>query len=62
MIFGSSEPNTGGLEYRLFAFWDKTDNSETLVISTHGIVKKVNKIPRVEITKAEKIRKEYFEQ
>ena len=29
-----------GLQYRLFAFWDKTDKSETLVISTHGIIKK----------------------
>lgn len=24
-----------GLQYRLFAFWDRTDKSETLVISTH---------------------------
>ena len=26
--------------YRLLAFWDKSDKSETLVISTHGIIKK----------------------
>lgn len=52
----------GGLQYRLFAFWDRTDNSETLVISTHGIVKKVSKVPKVDIEKAERIRKEYFEQ
>lgn len=52
----------GGLHYRLFAFWDKTDKSETLVISTHGIVKKVDKVPKAEIQKAERIRKEYFEQ
>ena len=24
-------------KYRLFAFWDKTDKTETVVISTHGI-------------------------
>ena len=30
---------------RLFAFWDKTDKEETLVICTHGIVKKTQKIP-----------------
>lgn len=49
-----------GLQYRLFAFWDKTAKTETLVISTHGIIKKVNKVPKSEIEKAEKIRLEYF--
>ncbi len=24
-------------QYRLFAFWDKLDKNDTLVISTHGI-------------------------
>ena len=51
-----------GMQYRLFAFWDKTGQSETLVISTHGIVKKVDKVPKAEIAKAERIRREYFEQ
>ncbi|MDC1203811.1 type II toxin-antitoxin system RelE/ParE family toxin [Salibacteraceae bacterium] len=50
-----------GLQYRLFAFWDKSGESETLVISTHGIVKKVDKVPKKEIEKAERIRSEYFE-
>ena len=50
-----------GLQYRLFAFWDRTDKSETFVISTHGIVKKVSKVPKADIYKAERIRKEYFE-
>ena len=45
--------------YRLFSFWD-TEN-ETLVIATHGIVKKSQKTPPKEITKAEEIRKKYFE-
>ena len=49
-------------QYRLFAFWDKTEKSEILVISTHGIVKKVSKVPKTEIEKAIQIRKEYFEQ
>lgn len=44
--------------YRLFAFWD-TDE-ETLVIATHGIVKKTQKTPSKEIAKAERIRTEYF--
>lgn len=47
-----------GICYRLFAFWD-TD-TQTLVIATHGIVKKTQKTPKKEIEKAEKIRQEYF--
>ena len=48
--------------YRLLAFWDKTDNEETLILATHGFVKKTQKTPKGEIKKAEEIRKEYFEQ
>ncbi|MGY5846553.1 type II toxin-antitoxin system RelE/ParE family toxin [Salegentibacter sp. HM20] len=48
------------LQYRLFAFWDKKDNSNTLVISTHGIIKKTGKVPKSEIEKAKKIRSGYF--
>ena len=33
----------------------------TLVVATHGIVKKTQKTPKSEITKAEGIRKLYFE-
>ncbi|MEK6482546.1 type II toxin-antitoxin system RelE/ParE family toxin [Catalinimonas sp. 4WD22] len=51
-----------GVQYRLFAFWDKTDKTETLVISTHGIVKKVSKVPKSEIEKAMQIRADYFDQ
>ena len=45
--------------YRLFSFWDT--ETDTLVIATHGIVKKTQKTPKKEITKAEEIRKQYFE-
>ena len=48
--------------YRLFAFWDKSEKVETVVISTHGIVKKTDKTPKKEIEKAEKLRITYFEQ
>ena len=41
-----------GIQYRLFAFWDKTDKTETLVLSTHGMVKKISKVPKSEIEKA----------
>ena len=47
--------------YRIFAFWDKEDKNETLVLTTHGIIKKTDKIPDKEIEKAENIRKQYFE-
>lgn len=47
--------------YRLFSFWDKTEESETLVIATHGILKKTQKTPAKEIKKAEGIRKQYLE-
>lgn len=46
--------------YRLFSFWDT--ETETLIIATHGIVKKTQKTPSKEIAKAEGIRKLYFEQ
>lgn len=48
--------------YRLFAFWNKVDNNDTLVISTHGIVKKTGKTPQSDLEKAERLRKDYFEQ
>ncbi|NJM94174.1 MAG: type II toxin-antitoxin system RelE/ParE family toxin [Cytophagales bacterium] len=41
---------------RLFAFWDKTDKQDTVVISTHGLIKKTSKAPPSEIEKAERIR------
>ena len=47
-----------GIEYRLFAFWDTEAN--TLVVATHGIVKKSQRTPKKEIEKAEIIRKMYF--
>jgi phage-related protein len=48
--------------YRLFAFWDKTGDVETLVLATHGLVKKTGKTARIEIDKAERIRIQYFKQ
>jgi phage-related protein len=48
--------------YRLLAFWDKTEKGTTLVLATHGFVKKTQKTPKSEIKRAEEIRKLYFEQ
>ena len=46
--------------YRLFAFWDKTQKTDTVVISTHGLIKKTDKIPKSEIERAEKLREKYL--
>lgn len=48
-----------GFSYRLFAFWDTT--SDTLIVATHGIIKKTNKTPQKEIETAEALRTEYFD-
>lgn len=47
-----------GNAYRLFAFWDTEE--DTLVIATHGMIKKSQRTPLKEIEKAEDKRKEYF--
>jgi len=49
-----------GIKYRLLAFWDKRDNANTLVVATHGFIKKESKTPKTEINKALEIRKKYF--
>jgi phage-related protein len=49
-----------GLQYRLLAFWDKTTTKKTLVVSTHGFVKKRSKVPNNEIQKAVLMRSKYF--
>ena len=48
--------------YRLFAFWDKIDKIDTIVISTHGLIKKTDKTPPGDIIKAERLRNLYLKQ
>jgi phage-related protein len=48
--------------YRLFAFWDKSDSIDTVVISTHGLIKKTGQTPQGELDKALRLRKIYLEQ
>jgi hypothetical protein len=50
-----------GLQYRHLAFWDKT-LSQTLVIATHGFVKKDAKVPGSQILRANHLRELYFQQ
>ena len=49
-----------GLQIRLLAFWDKANNKETLVIATHGFIKKVDKVPANEIDRAIRLKEKYF--
>jgi phage-related protein len=51
----------GGHQIRLLAFWDKTAGKETLVLATHGFIKKTDKVPANEIERATRIRVKYFE-
>jgi phage-related protein len=49
-----------GKFYRLFSFWDSRGETHTLIVCTHGILKKTNKTPKSEIEKALKIKERYF--
>jgi phage-related protein len=51
-----------GTQIRLLAFWDKSDQRRTLVIATHGFIKKTDKVPGRELMRAEKLRETYFDQ
>ena len=48
--------------YRLFAFWDKIGEKVSVVISTHGVIKKSDKTLVADLEKAERLRQIYFEQ
>ena len=50
-----------GLQYCMLAFWDKTDNRNTLVIVSNGFVQKRSKVPENEILKAMQLRTKYFD-
>ena len=49
-----------GIHYRFLSFWDKTIKSKTLVVSTHGFIKKRAKVPDKEIQKAIQLRMKYL--
>jgi phage-related protein len=50
-----------GLQYRLLAFWDNRLKNKTLVVATHGFIKKQQKVPDKEIQRAIQLRKKYFD-
>lgn len=47
-------------QIRLLAFWDKSKKENTLVIATNGFIKKNQKTPLREITKAKQLMKHYL--
>ncbi|MCR5394386.1 MAG: type II toxin-antitoxin system RelE/ParE family toxin [Bacteroidales bacterium] len=47
-----------GMQYRMLAFWDHS--SQTIVVATHGFIKKTQKTPQKEIDRANNIRTQYF--
>lgn len=60
-IFVSQHENNAELFkkfYRLFAFWDK--ESRSMVVATHGLIKKSQKTPTKEIRRAEGLMKMYY--
>ena len=48
--------------FRIFAFWDKSQGQQILVLSTHGLIKKTGRTPMSDLEKAERIREQYFAQ
>lgn len=48
------------MQIRFLAFWDKSSNENTLVLATHGFVKKMDKVHKNEIERAERLRVIYF--
>lgn len=48
--------------HRIFAFWDTTGDTDTLIVCTHGLNKKSQKTPKAAIKKAEQLKKQYFGQ
>jgi len=47
-------------QIRLMAFWDK--RTKSLIICTHGFIKKSQKLPSKELNKAKKLRAKYLDQ
>ena len=49
-----------GLQIRLLAFWDKSNNNNTMVVATHCFIKKQDNVPEKEILKAINLKIKYF--
>jgi hypothetical protein len=62
MKYGSSEHYTTRLIIDFLPSGTKIDKMDTLVISTHGLIKKTDKTPPGDIIKAERLRNLYLKQ
>lgn len=51
----------GFMQIRLLAFYDKADAENTLMLVTHGFIKKTDNVPGREIAHAIDLRDKYFE-
>lgn len=51
---------SNGMQYRIIAFWDRRRTENTLVVCTHGFLKKTAKVPPAEINRARIIMNNYF--
>jgi phage-related protein len=49
-----------GQHYRLLAFWVKNASVKTIVVATHGFIKKRSKVPNNEIQKARIMKDAYL--
>ncbi len=50
----------GGAQLRFLAFWVQRGEQRSLVLATHGFVKKTSKVPEREIAHAMRIRLQYL--
>ena len=51
-----------GVHYKFLIFWDKTESPDTLVIASSGFIRKIRKVDKKEVSKAEQIREIYFKE
>lgn len=49
------------LQFRMLAFWHKTGQTPSLVITTHGFIKKSDRVPLKELGKAYEIRRKFLD-
>lgn len=48
------------MQYRVLAFWHRRGNELSLVVATHGFIKKTDKLPGRELDRAYAIRTKYL--
>ena len=47
-------------QYRMLAFWDRRESNNTLIICSHGFIKRTKKVPEKAIIRAKRSRYKYF--